>query len=358
MKYSNAFLNPKKILVYRLGSLGDTIMALPSFRLIREKFPSSHITLLTNMPVSSVAAPVESVLGHSGLYDDVVYYEIHERRIDEILHLRKEIAKQKFDILFFLTGSRGLVNSLRDFMFFKSARVGKIIGTPFAKRDLHPIREEEGNLWEWEAVRLARRVRALGKIDLSERKYWELGFDEQEMKEAEDLAEKFGLTPRFLSFSIGAKDPVKDWGDENWGQLMSRLYLRYPQSTLVAVGAQDEKERTEKILSNWKGKKANLCGLCSPRLSGIILKSSKVFVGHDSGPTHLAGVVGTPVVALYSARNLPGQWYPYGNNNHIIYKKTFCFGCNLITCEDRQSWCIKSITVEEVLNAIRFYYEI
>ena len=45
----------ERILIYRLGSLGDTVVALPCFHLIARKFPHAERVLLTNFPVHAKA---------------------------------------------------------------------------------------------------------------------------------------------------------------------------------------------------------------------------------------------------------------------------------------------------------------
>ena len=71
----------------------------------------------------------------------------------------------------------------------------------------------------------------------------------------------------------------------------------------------------------------NLCGLLNPRESAAALKMAKIFVGHDSGPMHLAASVGIPCVAIFSARNKPGVWFPYGNQHKVVYHPIDCYGC-------------------------------
>src|SRR5262249_62394923 len=55
------------ILIFRTGSLGDTIVALPCFHWIARSFPESRRIVLTNTPVSEKAAPLESILANTGL---------------------------------------------------------------------------------------------------------------------------------------------------------------------------------------------------------------------------------------------------------------------------------------------------
>ena len=75
-------------------------------------------------------------------------------------------------------------------------------------------------------------------------------------------------------------------------------------------GAAVERERTDHLLSHWPGKRVNLCGELSVRESAAVLRSARVFIGHDSGPMHLAAAVGIPCAAIFSARNPPGRWFP------------------------------------------------
>jgi len=70
------------------------------------------------------------------------------------------------------------------------------------------------------------------------------------------------------------------------------------------LGAADEQVRTELLLANWPGPKLNLCGQLSVRQSAAVLTHARVYLGHDSGPMHLAAAVGIPCVAVFSSRNL------------------------------------------------------
>ena len=92
--------------------------------------------------------------------------------------------------------------------------------------------------------------------------------------------------------------------------------------------------------------------MLTPRESAAALKKSALFIGHDSGPMHLSAAVRTPCVAIFSARNKPGVWFPYGEKHRVLYHQTECYGCGLEVCNNEDKKCIKSITVEEVLYAM------
>ena len=79
----------------------------------------------------------------------------------------------------------------------------------------------------------------------------------------------------------------------------------------------------------------------------------RVFLGHDSGPMHLAAAVQTPCVAIFAARNKPRVWFPYGRQHRVVYHRVECWGCGLETCIVEKKRCLTSITVDEVAAEVR-----
>ncbi len=155
----------ERLLVYRLGSLGDTLMALPALRLIRECHPGAEITLLTNVPSQSKAAPLISVLENTDLYQQVISYPLNLRSLPRLRVLRKrEIAARKFSgVAFHLAEDRGRVKDLRDYVFLRLCGIPRVVGTSW---NGGPTRRGAGD-YEWEAHRLLRRVAPLGTVDLN-----------------------------------------------------------------------------------------------------------------------------------------------------------------------------------------------
>lgn len=343
----------KKILVYRLGSLGDTIIVLPAFHLIRQKFPDHKITLLTNEPINSKAPAIESILEYTGLFDESMPYPSGERNIKKLFILAKKLISKQFDAVIYLAKPKGgIFNLLRDYLFFKMVS-RKLIGIPFNKnnRNCIPLNPQK-DMYEWDCLRALKCLKKLGSIDVNNDSAWNLHLTNLEIEQASSL-----LLPlngkEFIVLSIGTKVSSKDWEHSNWLKLVERLRENYPQYSHVFIGAPDESERSDLLLSTGKAG-LNLCGKTSPRVAAAILKKARLFIGHDSGPMHLAGCVGTKVVAIFSARNLPGQWYPRGGNivNAIHFHKTSCYGCGLEDCIAEKKRCILSITVDEVFFSI------
>lgn len=344
---------PNNILIYRLGSIGDTVLALPAFRLIRQRHPEARITILTNVPVSGKAAPVDSVLQNTGLYDDIIKYSLGLREWGGLGSLWLQIVRRRFNVVYFLTQPRGYLKSLRDYLFFKACGIRRVIGVPFRRHEFASLPVAGTGLHTWEAERLVGCVGSFPSDSLQDDKWWNLNLTCEELKEANQLLTSAGITRPFIAIGPGTKVDSKDWSEDNWSRLLVQIAQSFPSLGLVVVGSQDERGRSQMLIAKWKGASVDVCGAISPRVSAAIIKASSLFIGHDSGPMHLAGAVGTPCVAIFSARSLPGQWHPKGINHTILYHKTFCYGCQLDVCESYGKRCMLGIEVDEVLNAVR-----
>jgi ADP-heptose:LPS heptosyltransferase len=338
-----------RILIYRLGSLGDTVVALPSFRLIRSRHPDAEITVLTNIPVSGKAAAIEAVLENTGLVDRYIPYPAGLRDPKKLADLRRQLAREKFDLAISLAAARGFLASVRDYLFFRACGIPKITGIPWRRRDLVPTLRGDG-LYESEASRLLRRV-GWDKRDEPEGGH-DLALTEAERAEATHLLEKAGIRTPFIAASVGTKSPLNDWGLANWRALLADLGREFPGYGLVLFGSPDESARSEELMRVWPGPSANLCGIPSPRVSAAILAQARLFLGHDSGPMHLAAAAGAPVVAIFSARCRPGQWFPGGPRTTVLYPTAF-FDPNRMEDASHQREAIESITVESVAFAAK-----
>jgi ADP-heptose:LPS heptosyltransferase len=69
----------------------------------------------------------------------------------------------------------------------------------------------------------------------------------------------------------------------------------------------------------WPFGTVNLCGVLSPRECAGVLAKALFFIGHDSGPLHLAATMQTPSVGLFGDYNRPRKWHPYGAKHRILH---------------------------------------
>jgi heptosyltransferase III len=341
----------RRVLIFRLGSLGDTVVALPSFHLVARAYPDAERRVLTNVPRDARETDLDAVLGGTGLVHGYMHFDPAERSAAAVAKVRREIRAFGPDLLVYLCEQSSRLRMLRHIAFFMSCGLTTIVGMPeFGAQGMHRHDAATG-LWEPEAAFLLRRLAPLGAAAVDDPALWDMRFTAAEAREAESALEGLPAEQGFVAVAPGAKIEVKDWGPEKWSALVAALGQRHPGLGLATIGGPGDRDRAAQLIAGWPGAARDLCGRVSPRVSALILSRARLLVTHDSGPMHLAAAVGTPVAAIFSARAKPGIWFPRGAANRVFYEKLPCFDCGLESCIVERRRCITGIGVEPVLAA-------
>jgi ADP-heptose:LPS heptosyltransferase len=304
----------KSLVIYRQGSLGDTVVALPCLNRIVAAFPDHRRILLTNVTLAK-AAPIEAILW-PGFAERVIAYPYGTRSPRTLLSIAARLRACSPDLLVYVGGGRGLRASWRDVAFFRLAGVRRIIGAPLRRSvDRHRVDPATGRL-EHEASRLARCLAELGPIDLHDPAAWDLRLTAAEHAAAHRLLDPL-RGARFIVANTGGKLAAKDWGDANWTALLSRLACLH--APLVMVGGNEDRARADELIARWPHQALNTCGVLTPRECAALIGHARLFIGHDSGPMHLAAAAGVGCVALFGPSDLPGKWFPWGSVHRVHY---------------------------------------
>jgi heptosyltransferase-3 len=322
------------ILVYRLGSLGDTIVALPCFHAILKRFPEQPKIALTNFPVASVAAPLESILGPGGFIQGAISYPVGTRSLRQLLALRREIRSTGARTLVYLASTRGRLASIRDFVFFKLCGMRNVLCLPLSA-DLLQNRVDDQGVIEREAERLARCVHPEFQVDVASPSSWDLRLTPAEWHRVAGFKETLESGHYFV-VNMGGKAVEKDWGAAKWMELISRMRSMLAGHTLLVVGAREDRARGDQLIAAWGGEGRNLCGDLTPRETYGVMQGANFFIGHDSGPLHLAAAAQLRCVGLFGSFNEPKKWHPPGEGHVIIHEMRG----------------IAAITVDRVLDAV------
>ena len=150
-----------------------------------------------------------------------------------------------------------------------------------------------------------------------DRANWDLRLAQNEITAANQVIEEKIAPDPFIVVFIGTKKTGYDWGVSNWQSLIELLLPRYKHK-LVFIGADSDGALSDTLAQQQPGRFVNLCGKLQVRESAALIGRAALFVGHDSGPMHLASAVGTPLVAVFSNLNKPGAWFPLGKNTRIL----------------------------------------
>ena len=339
----------RKVLIYRLGSLGDTVVALPCFHLIARAFPNATRTLLTNFPVHAKAPASAAVLDGSGLVQGYMRYTVGTRDFRELLRLMWQIRRFAPDVLVYVMPLRGERAVKRDAVFFRLCGIARIVGLSQGDTAKN-LYDEETGLWEFEASRLLRCLQELGDESVSDLRNWDLELTDSERQKAEQVLSLIENRP-VIACGPGTKMQSKDWGQEKWRDLLARLSGELPGYGLVLIGAKEDHSVSEHAGSGWRGPKINLCGSLTPRESAAIIRHARLFLGPDSGPMHLAAAYAVPCAIPFASVDLKGRWFPIGEGHRPIYHDVACSNCRLQECVERGKVCINSISVDEVFQA-------
>lgn len=346
----------QNLLIFRIGHLGDTVIALPALWAIRDAFPSAHLTLLTNIDAGNphYVSP-RNVLPERGLIDDFLAYPTNlgfAARLSAFFTLWRTLRKGKFDaVLYLMPRIRTAVQIDRDKRFFRVSGIKKVIGTDYLRRHglsgaipkPTPAVDLEGDflldLLESEGI-------AINKTN----KKTDLLLTTSEVAAARNwLASESRVSGRkLLAVAPGSKWPSKIWDEQRFGDVVDRLIVRdncYP----IIFGGGEDHETGDRLIGRWKTG-ANSAGALDIRESAALLRDCGLYLGNDTGTMHIAAAVGVPCVAIFAATDWRGRWWPFGERNTVFRKTVECEGCLTPDCFNRHK-CLNLVGTDEVYEA-------
>jgi heptosyltransferase-3 len=180
-------------------------------------------------------------------------------------------------------------------------------------------------------------------------------FDDYDKKTAENHLPKQELLPGIprLAVHIGAATPSKKWIEDDFTALIHELHATF-QAEIIVLGGESDLDYAHEVLDGIECPVINLVGKLSLREMAALLPHCMVFIGCDSGPTHIAAACGVPVVCLFSAANEVEVWKPWGAKVKLLTQHPACSPCHSHAClRDDGYFCMDEIKVDDVLNAVK-----
>lgn len=343
--HTGALLNKNKVLVHRIGLLGDTIVALPAFSAIRQHFVNSHISVLFDDRPGQVTP--RDILRHTDLVDSYIPYSRQDGAF-AFIKLLRALRLNHYETLVYLAPSgRSRFQFLRDRTLFRLAGIKNMVGVNYRAFANHEL---EGSFHETDF--LLHTLRACGiaapaqALDLSVIRIGVEKIASCENKlgqKAHDWRNR-----RLLAFAPGSNIQAKRWSFGKFVELGKLLIDNYSVLPVV-FGSQKEKELGDSLVNQWGGG-INLAGATDIIESFAALQKCCAYVGNDTGTMHMAALAGLKCVGVFSARNKGQNWYPYGPGHIVLREIVPCAGCNLEVCPKKIK-CVNLVPVEAVFNA-------
>ncbi len=347
--------NPKNILIYKLGNIGDIVCAMPAMYTVKENFPDARITLLTS-PGKRGAIGAKDFLDGASYLDNIrVYYSDDISTFSKIFSMISILKKEKYDLFIQLPDDWVKFKTLiRNQIFAKIIGVKSALGFYIRTSQMFKKTQVDFTSKKTESVALLDIL-----VENGIKKY-EIKFEfpkhifESYKNNAEiDLLKK--ENDIILGICMGGGTEDKKWPIEKFIEVFRDLKLKYTKMGVIFFGGLSEIDSIEKVAKTCELRYINFAGK-SIKESILAIKSTDAFLTNDTGPMHIAAAFGIPIIALFSTRSVFGSWFPYGKNNFCLYKK-------FLKCDYLKEDCVKksivTISVEEVIGACNeVFYQI
>lgn len=349
----------KRILVYRTGQLGDTLVSLPAMRVIRGAYPDAELILLTDYHPGKGFVSSWDILEATGFFSEVMFYTPPSSGPGDWLRffrLAARIRSRKPDTLFYMRDPRRH-HSYRDRFFFqRMCGIANCFGLEPFEEQVFGSRDQAGNLARLprEADRLLEMVGRAGvPVPRSAEAEPGLPIFSKERGSVDSLwlEENIAFDDPVIGMCPGSKMSAKRWPLERFEQVGRELLRMSVEYRIIVFGGPEDRTTGDEIRQLLGDRVVNVAGRLSVLESAEALRRCRLYVGNDTGVMHLAAAVGTPCVAIFSARDHPGRWEPFGSNHVVLRKEVPCAGCMLETCTEKDMLCLREIAVDEVLNA-------
>ncbi len=315
-------------------------MTTPAVTILKENCPEASLTYLVEEPYRDL------VEGNPHL--DNVFVIPKKQNTKDFRDLISRVRRERFDVLIdFHGGPRASWLTL----FSKAKlKVGyKIKNKGFLYHIKIPRNLEEGQIHSVE-----NHVNLVKTIGINVDSIPPLLVPHATKEEKENIVnftqENDLEDSKILVLHIGAGNRFRDWGVDNITALTD-LFSQTPEKKIVLIGAGEDKDRAQEIMSKSKSNVLSLVGKLGLRELKELISRAALFIGPDSGPMHIAASTDTPLV-VYFGPTLPAHFFPWKANAIIIEKEYDCRQeCRQRECRYEDFRCIQTISPQKVYNA-------
>jgi len=352
-------LNNRKILIIKFLGFGSIIMATPLIAKLKEHFSQAQVHFLT---FADNVAICESI----NLIDKTLYLEKESMGsfIVSLIKNLRQIRRENYDLVFnleFFSNFSLLLTALSKsklaFCFGGRHEYRKVLCQRIISYEnkphvidkffnflrifvpLHP--EDKGRLVELEESQSARR----SLLDMLKTKQVDVSKD------------------YLVVININASDmsSIRKWPLEYYQQIV-RFLLSKKSVKIILIGGKEDRDHVsllERMISSGKERVINLAGQTTLKELISLMKVSRLYLGNDSGPLHLAAACRLPNVSFFGPES-PQVYGHLDDRNYTFYSNLPCSPClNVYTNKDTRctdNICLKGIQPEEVIKVLEEKY--
>ena len=275
----------KRILIVRLGKIGDTIIASSVFFEWKKLFPENHLTLVT-------LDKNEDVLKYNKDLDEIYFFKNRVQLFFQILRLRSE----NFDLLVDLNDDPSTTSVLLRKYIKAAATAGfkfSEINTPDMSIDRPP--KTETHIIERAKVLLKNLNNKFDNSDLKPIIY--LG--EIESHVVNEALQKFRDNKKIISVNISAGAPIRYWPEKKWIELINRICEESVDWLFIILSEKRDEQLKELILKRIVTTRSIQATFDSFQYYAAYIKNSDLLITPDTAAVHIASAFNVPVIAIY-----------------------------------------------------------
>jgi len=325
-----------KFLIVRLGSLGDVIHAVPAAAALRRRFPQGHIDWLVDPRYAELLGLVECLDRSIAFNPSDLLRGAGGRAV------LKDLRAARYDAVIDLQG------------LLKSAVVARLVGA--ARTIGFPrahLREGLARLFYTDAPDPGAAIHVieknLGLLRPLDVRDWAVHFPLRipHTETVAAIADRLGRE-RYAIINPGAGWPNKRWPAGRFGAVAASIRREHGLRSVVLWGPGEEALAASVVAAS-EGAAEPAPSTTIADIVGIA-RAARLMVSGDTGPLHIAGAVGTPIVALFGP-TFPERNGPWGPRDITLSRVAACSCLYERRCRKTVP-CIDDIATDEVVEAV------
>lgn len=332
---------PKKILILKLGPIGDTLLLDGVGRMIRKKYPQLHINFVSSNANLDVARRLPWV--------NEVYIFEPIRAIENPFYFFswiKSMRKEQYDLILDFEQWSYIDSFIVAFLKARCKVGFKVKGR--AKHLFFDIKVP--HLRQVHEIENFSRLSYILGIKGWERPVFEVS--EGERKTIEKYIGQDGNPVVIFHPGCGGfKGYLREWPKEKFVQLGIMLKEQYEDIRIFITGSEEERGKAEYIKEKLGNYAVSVAGKLTLGESAALIEKVQLFVSGNTGTMHVAASLGTPLIALHGPTDVK-RFGPISDNAHILKSRAPCSPCLHLGFEYKncKGGCMNLIEVREVFE--------
>jgi ADP-heptose:LPS heptosyltransferase len=341
------------ILLVRLRLIGDVVFTTPAIRAIRRHYPDARLTYI-------VEEEAAAVVRHNPHLDEVIVARSPHApgRLRADIALIRRLRRERYDLAIDFHG--GPRSSMLTWLSGARIRVGyEVTGRSWMYTTRVPrpraLRPRHSVVSQWDVLLPLGIAPPDSEIDATEM--------------PDDPAAASAVARRLAGAGIGAGNPVvvvhvsagnpfRRWPSASFVELVRRLASKDPRRRIILTSGPSDAEAAAAIARDARARLAANerpaiveCGEFDLAELRALVGQAALYIGGDSGPLHVAGTTGVPIVGLYGP-TLPVRSQPFRGGRFISAAADVpdlpCRPCNQRRCQPGDFRCLTGISAEAV----------